>query len=102
MDNNNLLHLLLSKKAILVEGPTEYLLLPYFYKKIYKRTLAQDGITLITCGGISYKRYFDITKNTNIKIAVITDNDEKDTNLSYMKEHNSQSISQKNFLWIMI
>jgi len=98
LDNNNLLHLLLSKKAILVEGPTEYLLLPYFYKKIYKRTLAQDGITLITCGGISYKRYFDITKNTNIKIAVITDNDEKDTNLSYMKEHNSQSISQKIFM----
>ena len=98
LDNNNLLHLLLSKKTILVEGPTEYLLLPYFYKKIYKRTLAQDGITLITCGGISYKRYFDITKNTNIKIAVITDNDEKDTNLSYMNEHNSQSISQKIFM----
>ena len=36
LDNNNLLHLLLSKKAILVEGPTEYLLLPYFYKKYIK------------------------------------------------------------------
>lgn len=98
LDNNNLLHLLLSKKAILVEGPTEYLLLPYFYQKLYKSTLESDGITLITCGGISYKRYFDIVQNTNIKIAVITDNDEKDANLSYMNEYNSKHISQKIFM----
>ena len=48
------------------------------------------------------KRKFKLSrsynKELNIKIAVITDNDEKDTNLSYMKEHNSQSISQKIFM----
>lgn len=107
LDNNNLLHLLLSKKTILVEGPTEYLLLPYFYQKLYGTTLESDGITLITCGGISYKRYLDITQDTNIKIAVVTDNDGKNSNLSHMNNYNLKHTSQrifmdndlKNFTW---
>ena len=107
LDNNNLLHLLLSKKTILVEGPTEYLLLPYFYQKLYGTTLESDGITPITCGGISYKRYLDITQDTNKKIAVITDNDGKNSNLSHMNNYNLKHTSQrifmdndlKNFTW---
>jgi hypothetical protein len=32
---------------------------------------------VISCNGISYKRYLEIAKETNKKIAVVTDNDEK-------------------------
>lgn len=54
-DDNEFLQLLLSKKVILVEGATEYLLLPKFYEKKTGRTVENDGISIISCNGISYK-----------------------------------------------
>lgn len=77
-DDNALLQLLLSKKVFLVEGATEFLLLPMFYQQITGRTIEEDGISIISCNGISYERYLEIAKATDKRIAVITDND-KDT-----------------------
>ncbi len=76
-DDNAFLQLLLAKKAILVEGATEFLLVPYFYKKMKGRTIEDDDITVISCNGISYSKYLAIAESTNKKIAVITDNDRK-------------------------
>lgn len=76
-DNNAFLQLLLSKKVFLVEGATEFLLLPHFYKQITGRTIEEDGVSVISCNGISYKKYLEIANATNKKIAVITDNDGK-------------------------
>ena len=75
-DDNAFLQLLLSKKVILVEGATEFLLLPMFYKQITGCTIEEDGISVISCKGISYMRYLEIAKATDKKIAVVTDNDE--------------------------
>lgn len=46
-DNNNFLQILLSKKAILVEGATEFLLLPKIYQQITGRTIEDDEINII-------------------------------------------------------
>lgn len=77
--NNNFLQLLLSTKVILVEGPTEFLLVPEFYEQLTQRTMSDDQVTIISCNGISYKKYLQIAENTHKRIAVITDND-KNTN----------------------
>lgn len=90
-DNNEFLNLLLSKKAILVEGATEYLLLPRFYEQIYNRTIEADKITIISCGGIAYKHYLSVIKETNKKVAVITDNDKKQNNLDESNKYNSEN-----------
>jgi predicted ATP-dependent endonuclease of OLD family len=74
-DNNAFLQLLLSNKVFLVEGATEFLLLPHFYKQITGKTIEEDGVSVISCNGISYNNYLEIAKKTNKKIAVITDND---------------------------
>ena len=76
-DDNAFLQLLLSKKVFLVEGATECLLLPYFYKQLTDHTIEEDGISVISCNGISYMKYLAIAENTNKHIAVITDNDGK-------------------------
>ena len=76
-DDNAFLQLLLSKKVFLVEGATEFLLLPMFYQQITGHTIEEDGISVISCNGISYKRYLEIAKATDKRIAVVTDNDEK-------------------------
>ena len=76
-DDNAFLQLLLSKKVFLVEGATEFLLLPMFYQQITGLTIEEDGVSVISCNGISYKRYLEIAEATDKKIAVVTDNDKK-------------------------
>lgn len=90
--HSSFLQLLLAKKAIIVEGATEALLIPYFYKKIYGHTLEEDMITIISCDGIAYKRYLDAVKQTNKIIAVITDNDQSENKINLAKECEGENI----------
>jgi putative ATP-dependent endonuclease of OLD family len=74
--DNNILELALSKKTILVEGNSEFILMEAFYKNLHPHSSPDsDGIQIISIGGTSFKRYLDIAKLLNIKIAVIRDND---------------------------
>ena len=95
-DDNAFLQLLLSRKAFLVEGATEFLLLPMFYEQITGSTIEKDGISVISCNGISYKRYLEIAQATDKRIAVITDNDEKECRIteaaSFNQDNNLQHI----------
>lgn len=92
LDNSNLLQFLLAEKVILVEGATEYLMLEELYKVIYPGSSFQkDKIDIISCGGLSYKQYLEIAKQTNHKVAVITDNDAKLENLDYMNAYNAKN-----------
>ena len=65
----------LAKKAILVEGPSEYMLMEKFYETCAGCSPESDGIHIIDVRGLSFKRYLDIAKLTGCKVAVITDND---------------------------
>lgn len=87
-DGNSFLQLLLSKKVFLVEGATEFLLLPMFYKQTTGRTIERDGVAVISCNGVSYDRYLNIASVTNKKIAVITDNDGEQSKIDNAKAFN--------------
>ncbi len=65
----------LSHKAILVEGPSEYMLLARFYESICGHASETDDVNIIDVRGLSFKRYLEIARLTRSKIAVITDND---------------------------
>jgi len=73
--NHNFLEFALSQKVILVEGDAEYMLLEAFYKNVSGNTHKKDGVTIISVGGTSFKRYMEVAKILRIKTAVITDND---------------------------
>lgn len=96
--NNNMLQFILSNKVILVEGPTEFLLIPKIFEKTYNRKLEDEGITVIDCGGIKYKRFEDIAKKMNKTVAVLTDNDNKQSNLNLRKDYNKKSTNIKIFM----
>lgn len=98
MTNNNLLQFILSQKVILVEGPTEFLLIPKIFEKLYNESLESFGITIIDCSGISYKRYLNIAKKMNKKVAVLTDNDNKQSNIDYKNQYNLDNINIKIFM----
>jgi hypothetical protein len=44
---------------------------------------------------LSYKRYFKIAEKLDKKVAVITDNDGKESNLDFMKNFNNGKIKEK-------
>ena len=99
LDNSNLLQFLLAEKSILVEGATEYLMLPELYKVIYPESnLQADKIDIISCDGLSYKQYLEIAKQTNHKVVVITDNDAKPENLDYMTAYNAGNVRSHVFM----
>ena len=97
-DDNAFLQLLLSSKVFLVEGATEFLLLPHFYKQITGKTIEEDGISVISCDGISYKNYLEIAKRTSKKISVITDNDGKQNRIDEATTFNEDNLLQHIFL----
>lgn len=73
--DNNVLEFVMSPKVILVEGDAEYMLIEQLYKNTIGSTPEQDGVHIISVGGTSFKRYLDIAKLLNIRVAVIRDND---------------------------
>lgn len=97
-ENNSFLQLLLSEKIILVEGATEALLLPYFYTQLIEHSIEEDGIVIISCNGISYKKYLEIAQATNKKIAVITDNDQKKDRITSAQQFNEAHELQHIFM----
>ncbi len=65
----------LTGKALLVEGPSEYMLLDRFYKSITRSTPEDDDVHIIDIRGLSFMRYLELARLIGIKVAVITDND---------------------------
>lgn len=71
------LRLILSDRAILVEGPSDELIVQKAYMKKHEGTLPiQDNIDVISVKGIQAKRFLNLAGNLPIRIAVVTDNDE--------------------------
>ena len=71
----NIVEFALSKKVILVEGPSEYILLDKFYKKTTGNSLEADDVHIMAVRGLSFRRYLELAEQTKTKVAVITDND---------------------------
>ena len=97
-DDNSFLKLLLSTKTILVEGATEFLLIPHFYKQITGRTIEEDKVTVISCNGITYEKYLSIADATEKRIAVLTDNDGNQERINASIQFNGQHEQQYIFM----
>lgn len=74
--DNNVLELALCKKAILVEGDAEFILMEALYKlSASGSSLDTDGVHVMSVDGTSFKRYLELAKLLEIKVAAIRDND---------------------------
>lgn len=66
-----------ARKIILVEGISEQILIPTFFKNLYNQTLESIGCNIINVNGVAFKHFLEIIKNGYfIKCGVITDKDE--------------------------
>lgn len=71
----NTLRVLLSNQAILVEGPADELIVQRAYVDHYRKQPIEDGIDVITVGGLAFQRYCELAKLINKHITIVTDND---------------------------
>lgn len=70
------LRVALSKKVVLVEGPSDELVLKRIYKdKNYDRLPEQDGIDIIVVRGVGFKTFIEIGKEIGTAVNVLRDND---------------------------
>lgn len=70
----NTLRLVLAQKVILVEGPSDELIIQKAYFEKFKCLPIEKSIDVISVG-LSAPRFLEIAKELNIKVAVVTDND---------------------------
>lgn len=70
------LRVALSKKVVLVEGPSDELILKRIYRDTHKGRLPeQDGIDIIVVRGVGFKTFIAIGKEIGTTINVLRDND---------------------------
>ncbi|MDG9930705.1 MULTISPECIES: AAA family ATPase [unclassified Pseudomonas] len=70
------LRVALSKKVVLVEGPSDELVLKRFYQDNNKGRLPeQDGIDIIVVRGVGFKTFIEIGKEIGTAVNILRDND---------------------------
>lgn len=69
------LRLVLAKKSILVEGPSDELFVQKAYLQKKGKLPIEDGIDVISVRGVSFKRFLEIAKKLKKTVAVVIDND---------------------------
>lgn len=77
------LRLILAKKAILVEGPSDELLVQKAYIMNFGHPPIEDGVDIINVRGLSFPRFLEIAELLGLKVSIVTDNDGNfDANIS--------------------
>jgi putative ATP-dependent endonuclease of the OLD family len=75
LPGHDTLRMILAKRTILVEGPSDELVVTKaFYQKHGKAPL-QAGVEVISVNSLAFKRFLEIAKSLNLQTSVVTDND---------------------------
>jgi len=83
------LRVILAEHPILVEGPSDELVLKKIYLNKNNRLPEEDGIDIIVVKGIGFKTYLNIIKPLKHKIRIVKDNDGNfKNNITDWKEEN--------------
>jgi len=73
----NTLRLLLSKRSILVEGPSDELIVQRAYRDKHGKLPLEDGTDVISVDSLAFKRFLEIAQLLKLDVCVVTDNDGK-------------------------
>lgn len=69
------LRIVLAEKVILVEGPSDELILKRRYLDVHGKLPEDDAIDIIVVRGLGFKNYLEIAALVGTKVNVMTDND---------------------------
>nr|WP_172693840.1 ATP-dependent endonuclease [Escherichia coli]AXF37781.1 putative ATP-dependent endonuclease of the OLD family [Escherichia coli] len=65
----------LARRVLLVEGDAEFILIEAFYRRLYGRAPEEDGVHIIAIGGTSFRRYLELARLLENRVAALRDND---------------------------
>jgi len=75
LPGHDTLRLILAARTILVEGPSDELVVQAAYKKRHGRMPLADGVDVISVNSLAFKRFLEIAVVLDRPAAVVTDND---------------------------
>lgn len=75
LPGHDTLRLILSKQAILVEGPSDELVVQRAYLDKHGAAPLANGIDVISVNSLAFKRFLQIADRLGISVRVVTDND---------------------------
>ncbi|MDP4092804.1 MAG: AAA family ATPase [Bacillota bacterium] len=71
----NTVRFLLADKVILVEGPTDELIIQRAYKDKFNKLPIENGIDVMTVDSLAFKRYCELALLVKKNLSIVTDND---------------------------
>jgi putative ATP-dependent endonuclease of the OLD family len=77
LPGHDTLRLILARRAILVEGPSDELIVQAAYVKHHGKMPLEDGVDVISVNSLAFKRFLEIAVLLDRAVAVVTDNDGK-------------------------
>lgn len=77
LPGHNTLRMVLAMRSILVEGPSDELIVQKAYKQRHGRMPLEDGVEVITVNSLAFRRFLDIAELLSLDVTVATDNDGK-------------------------
>jgi putative ATP-dependent endonuclease of OLD family len=72
------LRLVLAERVILVEGPSDELIVQRAFKNAHGKLPLEAGVDVINVRGLSFRRFLDIAAPLGTRVDIVTDNDGKD------------------------
>jgi hypothetical protein len=75
LPGHNTLRLILAKHSILVEGPSDELIVQAAYKKHHGKLPLEAGVDVISVNSLAFKRFLEIAALLKNRVTVVTDND---------------------------
>ncbi len=77
LPGHDTLRMVLAKRSILVEGPSDELIVQKAYLQKHRKLPLEDGVEVISVSGLAFKRFLDIARLLSLDVCVVTDNDGK-------------------------
>ncbi|HEV2503714.1 MAG TPA: AAA family ATPase [Mesorhizobium sp.] len=74
LPGHDTLRMILAERSILVEGPSDELVVQIGYRQKHKKLPLEDGVEVISVG-TSFKRFLDIAQLLKLDVDIIRDND---------------------------
>jgi len=75
LPGHDTLRLILTQKAILVEGPSDELIVQKAFLDKYGKSALESRVDIISVQSLAFKRFLEIGRLLNLDIRVVTDND---------------------------
>lgn len=75
LPGHDTLRLILAQRSILVEGPSDELIVQAAYKKQHDKMPLEAGIDVISVNSLAFKRFLEIAVLLDRPVSVVTDND---------------------------